>query len=166
MILKCSSRRRGKTAFSLAKTQGLATTYRKYTEFLQDNFLDPDDYLKLAVESIPDQSHATPWCGLTVFRLYSREYQVIGAMLKTTQVTSLCAWTGRKSAPARNKAVPSRQGSVRNSLSPLPGKRGSVGKCGHPGQDGAFTQVQAQRTALKLRSEAKTAGRGSGLTAR
>ncbi|HHT84264.1 MAG TPA: helicase-exonuclease AddAB subunit AddB [Firmicutes bacterium] len=80
--------------FLSQKLRDLQLIYRKYTEFLQDNFLDPDDYLKLAVESIPRSDllrNAVVWIdGFSGFT--PREYQVIGAMLKTaTQVNlALC----------------------------------------------------------------------------
>ena len=88
----------GNPPFLAQKLKDLELIYRKYAAFLQDNFLDPDDCLKLAAERIPESHlirNATVWIdGFSGFT--PREYQVIGAILKTASQVNLALCMDRE----------------------------------------------------------------------
>ncbi len=80
------------------KLHDLELIYRKYRQFLQDNLLDPDDYLTLAAQRIPRSSlvrDAAVWIdGFSGFT--PREYEAIEAILKTASQVNLALCMDRE----------------------------------------------------------------------
>ncbi|HHY11582.1 MAG TPA: hypothetical protein GX529_03025 [Firmicutes bacterium] len=88
----------GTPPFLSQKLRDLELIYSKYREFLQDNFLDPDDYLELAASRIPRSNlvqDATVWIdGFSGFT--PKEYKVISSILKTAGQVNLALCMDRE----------------------------------------------------------------------
>lgn len=95
------------------KVHDLALLYQGFEDFLADRYIDPEDYLNLLAEKIPDStllSQAEVWIdGFAWFT--PQEYAVLTAILKTAQATTvtLCLEEPENSLHAREEALFHRQ---------------------------------------------------------